>query len=137
MYVFLMVHRHFLSLQQAPDTRGNDPGFRHTSHSCKIGWLNDSCSYHAFLKMRKFSLDAMRCHMSSYKYRYFQRSGWLEKNTKKEHLQLQLQKAQMTQDTDSRASRSCSPFAGAASSPWRRNMQPQRNILFTDFFTNS
>ena len=92
---------------------------------------------HAFLKMRKFSFDAMRCHMSSYKYRYFQRSGWLEKNTKKEHLQLQLQKAQMTQDTDSRASRSCSPFAGAASSPWRRNMQPQRNILFTDFFTNS
>ena len=32
-----MVHRHFLSLQQAPDTRGNGPGFRHTSHSCRRG----------------------------------------------------------------------------------------------------
>lgn len=53
----------------------------------KIAWFNDSCSRYAFLKMRKFSLDAMRCHMSSYKYRYniSQRSGWLEKNTTKKN----------------------------------------------------
>ena len=56
--------------------------------ACKIGWFDDSCShhgsYHAFLKMRKFSLDAMRCHMSSYKHRYFPKVRMAgEKHTQK------------------------------------------------------
>jgi len=54
----------------------------------KIGWFHDSCShygsYHAFLKMRNVSLDAMRCHMSSHKYRYFPKVRMAgEKHTQK------------------------------------------------------
>lgn len=147
---FLMVHRHFLSLQRAPDTRGNDPGFRHTSHSCRRGdrggrgcssglpnlsiqnrlvsWFMQSswqlsCFFSRCASSPLTPWDVIWAHTNI---DISQRSGWLEKNThkKKEHLQLQLQKkTQMTQDTDSRASRSCSAFAGAASSPWRRNLQ--------------
>ena len=146
---FLMVHR-TLSFTSASSrhTGQTIQVFRHTSpqlqtwrqgrkrmfprgcqtSACKIGWFDDSCShhgsYHAFLKMRKFSLDAMRCHMSSYKHRYFPkvRMAGEKTHTKKKNISNSncRRRHKWHRTTDSRASRSCSAFAGAASSPWRR-----------------